>query len=424
MPPKSLKRKHAISSNEKDDSIEKICILHHKTEESQPLPNRSTRTSSASSIKFPETCIFCDRGRAKITQKGHVEYREISQFAVYKDDNKVTIEPTWKQIEPCALELEDYSLHRKVHGQDLFAREACYHPSCRKAFNLRYINHLRNKKRSEKQSMTERGDQEELAHTEAFDKVLDFIQEHVVKQGEIVQLVTLRRLYIQELEKCGYTNPEYRSDYLKARLEKHEVNELISFAKVDPGNKGFITYTLVSSLEDAVTHAYLLGSRDQYEDVALLLRKLIQKAFKNAAELPWPLTILILIAQMDICRGVTNGQWKLPKHILLCTTLRHLYRSKQLTTIIKRLCHCETYNFGLELETSLAKALDEVSTSLTPMIVTGEGNEVLHFEWDNMNKITTNIHGSNVVNSTAGIMIQEVNPGFDSDVERALPIYN
>ena len=112
------------------------------------------------------------------------------------------------------------------------------------------------------------------------------------------------------------------------------------------------------------------------------------------------------------------------KHILLCTTVRHLYRSKQLTTILSRLGHCETYDFGLEIETALAKALDEVSTTLTPQIVTGEGNEVFHLEWDNLNKITTNIHGSNVVNSTGGIMIQELKPGFAvSNKERTLPIY-
>jgi len=84
--------------------------------------------------------------------------------------------------------------------------------------------------------------------------------------------------------------------------------------------------------------------------------------------------------------------------------------------------HCETYDFGLELETALAKALVEVSTSLTPQIITGEGNEVFHLEWDNMNKI--NIHGSNVVNSTGGIMIQEVKPGFNvSNKDQTLPVY-
>ena len=95
-----------------------------------------------------------------------------------------------------------------------------------------------------------------------------------------------------------------------------------------------------------------------------------------------------------------------------------------MTTILSRLGHCETYDFGLELETALAKALDEVSTSITPQIITGEGNAVFHLEWDNMNKTTTNIHGSNVVNSTGGIMIQELKPGFDGTrQDRTIPLY-
>jgi hypothetical protein len=78
----------------------------------------------------------------------------------------------------------------------------------------------------------------------------------------------------------------------------------------------------------------------------------------------------------------------------------------------------------LELETALSNALDEVSTCITPQIITGAGNEVFHLEWDNMNKLTTNIHGSNVVNSTGGIMIQELKPGIDAtDQDRMLPLY-
>ena len=70
--------------------------------------------------------------------------------------------------------------------------------------------------------------------------------------------------------------------------------------------------------------------------------------------------------------------------MLLCTTLRHIYRSKHLTTILSRMGQCETYDFGLELVTALAKALDNVSPSLTHQIITGEGNDVFHLEWDNL----------------------------------------
>ena len=69
----------------------------------------------------------------------------------------------------------------------------------------------------------------------------------------------------------------------------------------------------------------------------------------------------------------------------------------------------------------MAKTLDEVSTYLTPQIVTGEGNLVFHCEWDNLNKTTTNVIGNNIVNSAGGIMVQEVKPGTQIENVRMLP---
>ncbi len=78
----------------------------------------------------------------------------------------------------------------------------------------------------------------------------------------------------------------------------------------------------------------------------------------------------------------------------------------------------------MELETAMAKAFDDISTHLTPQIITGEGNTVFHSEWDNLNRITTNVHGSNVVNSAGGIMIQEVKESHVSTKKRTLPLYD
>ncbi|KAK3748756.1 hypothetical protein QZH41_020323 [Actinostola sp. cb2023] len=231
------------------------------------------------------------------------------------------------------------------------------------------------------------------------------LEDSVIEQKEVVQLASLRILYIQELERNGFPNPEYRSEKLRARLENHDIRELIDFAKVNPADELEVNSTDEILPPDLVRFLNYVVSGDENERKCEKTRR------------------IVLSIGQDICRAVTNGEWKMPKHILLCTTLRHLYRSKQLTTILSRLGHCETYDFGLELETALAKALDEVSTSLTPQIITGEGNNVFHFEWDNMNKITTNIHGSNVVNSAGGIMIQEVKPGFDAKNDRTLPLY-
>ena len=95
------------------------------------------------------------------------------------------------------------------------------------------------------------------------------------------------------------------------------------------------------------------------------------------------------------------------KHILICVNLRHLYRSKQLTTILKRLCHCESYSFTLELETAIAKTIDEGDTYLNLQIVTGKNNFVFHSELDNLNKILKNYTGPNIVKSATEIKFQE-----------------
>ena len=92
-----------------------------------------------------------------------------------------------------------------------------------------------------------------------------------------------------------------------------------------------------------------------------------------------------------------------------------------LLTILNRLCHCESYSFGIELETAMAYALEEVNTYLTPQIVSRESNKVFHSEWDNLSKILTNVTGSNVFNSAVGIMLQEVKGDTGSTSERTLP---
>lgn len=129
---------------------------------------------------------------------------------------------------------------------------------------------------------------------------------------------------------------------------------------------------------------------------------------------------LISSIGQGLCRALSDGTWKLSKHILLCMTIGHLFRCKKLTTILNKLGHSESYDFGLEMETALAKALDEVSTHLTPRIVKGEGNTAFHCEWDNL-KTTSSVHGSNIVNSARGIMVQEVNSEFENSDVRTLP---
>jgi len=56
--------------------------------------------------------------------------------------------------------------------------------------------------------------------------------------------------------------------------------------------------------------------------------------------------------------------------------------------------------------------------------VKGEGNIVFHCEWHNLKKTTSSVHGSNIVNSAGGIMVQEANSEVENSDLRTLPVIN
>ena len=78
---------------------------------------------------------------------------------------------------------------------------------------------------------------------------------------------------------------------------------------------------------------------------------------------------LVNLIGQDICRAATKSQWKLPKHMFICMTLRHLFRSEKLITLLNRMGHSESYSFSLELEIALAEAVAETSSLLTTQII-------------------------------------------------------
>ena len=87
----------------------------------------------------------------------------------------------------------------------------------------------------------------------------------------------------------------------------------------------------------------------------------------------------------DICRAVTHGSWKLPKHILLCMALRHWFRSAEITTLLNRLGHSETSPRFLCRLTALIKllvALMNYRSSLHFVPVQWFLAELLSLDWN------------------------------------------
>ena len=411
--------------------------------------------SAAAVKKFvSDECIFCDRNAIKVngtTQKPS------QTFAAWKNR-----ESGWQKIEKMAEALGNFRLYRKIEGVDLYAADAHFHEQCYHRFCSDYHNH--------QEKVNRRGTEYRIAaaHNAAYGVVKELLKTEVLDNLEVMPLTSLRDRYIVELDAQGVSNPDFRTSKLKGRIENDkDLKSAITFSKIPlNGINDYFSFWVVYSVSltksDAIACAYWLGKVDHVRETALCLREIIQKAYKDSADLPWPPTAdeldqrsrdelptelkrflnfvlsgydsgvqmterinrLVYSIGEDLCRAVTNGQWKLSKHLLLCTTIRHMYRSKQLTTILNKLGHCEPYDFGLELETAIAEAVEAESTFLTPNIVCGEGSAVFHNEWDNLNRITTNVHGSNVVNCAAGIMIQERTNHSGSSADRTLPLFD
>ena len=90
-----------------------------------------------------------------------------------------------------------------------------------------------------------------FAHEKVFEAELDFIQDKVVNQKEILQFSSLCLLYTQELDRNGFPNPDYKSE--KKNLESHPIHEQIAHVYVK--HCGFVFCGLIHSSEISVAGA-------------------------------------------------------------------------------------------------------------------------------------------------------------------------
>ena len=96
-------------------------------------------------------------------------------------------------------------------------------------------------------------------------------------------------------------------------------------------------------------------------------------------------------------------------------TLRHMFRSCELITLISGMGHCASYSYSAELETALAIMVDQNSNLLTNQIVTNQPeNSLFHSDFDNFDQF----RAAGSVHTAHGIMIQEVGQENDHPCSR------
>ena len=104
------------------------------------------------------------------------------------------------------------------------------------------------------------------------------------------------------------------------------------------------------------------------------------------------------------------------KHILLCMTLRHLFRSKSITTLMNRLGHCESYTYSIELETAPANSIVESASlvSNSDVIKRQPEGAVFHSDWDNFDQLVSDVYGAGSIHTTVGIYMQDLGSCVDA----------
>ena len=421
-------------------------LKHTDSSKSKEIFQKVHRKISIDKVAlFAKDCIFCNKEGLISIRKAGLKTTEMTQK--FASDG-------WKTIVQCAESKNDEKLLLRIRGYDLFASEAHFHPKCRKKY-VQDPHYWRSQDTEAKLHQEEK----ESAHEKAFLKVCEVVSKEVIINQTVIKLTDLVQLYVKELEGTDFPNSNYRSEKLKNKLESI-YGQQIAFCKLDTTGRfvALLVYNAKMTVETAIQSAFQLGSQNVLIEAASVLRDTIISTFENSNDLRWPPTAdqiddindvipsslshflkfifsgkvkdtstqvnrLVSSIGQDICRVVTNGEWKLPKHIILCMTVRHLYRSKQLTTLLNRLGHCESHAFSAELETSIAKAVEQTSSLLTPQIVREpDVPSIFHSEFDNFDQLVNTMSGTDSVHTAHGIMLQEVLSDHPDEHGGSVPI--
>ena len=175
-------------------------------------------------------------------------------------------------------------MYRKVLDTNLFLVEAQFHKTCLDSFNMEYHN------KKNKVNSNEKAKSIDL-HRQAYSTVANHVKEHVIIKNEVIELNNLRN--INELERLGLENGGLRADKVTSKMKSHsELSPFIAFSKVK--YKGcivsYLVYNNKITLSNAVASAYKTGISDKFQDAAVILQKVILKAFKQSTDAPWPPT--------------------------------------------------------------------------------------------------------------------------------------
>ena len=181
---------------------------------------------SAIPAKLPDRCIFCQQKLRRIERNCENLIQCLTTQASQK-------------LMKVAENKEGHNILLQIRGQDLIAIEVKYHKSC-------YKSYTRNVK-SRKQEDSKGGD----GYQSAFTQLVAVVQEKIIDGLDVCKMTDLRDTYIDLLEEIGTDAPNYRTEKLKARLQKH-FGDRLSFWQPQQRAETEIVFSKTASTGQAV----------------------------------------------------------------------------------------------------------------------------------------------------------------------------
>ncbi len=302
------------------------------------VPRLRRGETAKDSVLFSKDCIFCKSLKA-------IKVKQVKEYPTpFQSDS-------YKTVQNKAIELGDEALLLRIRDVNLFAVEAHFHPHCRAVYNAK------------KPKVSEESDNPKDPYKQALDAVVSKINKGVLEKDGIVTLQQLTEIY-NDTHGCP---GEVRSGNVRRAIESHEISSHIDLA-ASSFQPTLIYKKNTEKISTLVRSAFDLGQKDMAKDVAIQIHNRIDAAFREKEPLPWPprakdlqrpedeiphevlshvmnmidpkgsnnekMRKLGLSIAQDLCRAATNCEWKMEKHILICMTIRHLFRDKTFMTLL------------------------------------------------------------------------------------------
>ncbi|XP_057304270.1 uncharacterized protein LOC130641476 [Hydractinia symbiolongicarpus] len=373
--------------------------------------------------------------------------------------NAASTENFQENIKKYARWLEDKPMLVRIGNEDFVSKEIYYHGMCRvsyqsKAEKTPLAIQERNEKGMERQKLETSWHTARGIHCKAFEGVCAYIDDHILKEKDVILLSELKNQYHMLLAEIGneaFEDIESSSAKLEQKLLKH-YKESIQIMK-GKTRRGNLIFCSTISEEEAFRKEYSMKTKlkAKIRDVAFALRSAIMEIEKcpipdevtfadiKKGEVEAPNELIEFFSYLiggpdqrivksnqkqrriksiadDVIFAATSGKKKPAKHLQLGLAVKSITGSKKVIEMLNRLGHSVSYSIIEELETELTftstKAGNATPHGMKLMSSLGTG-----VAFDNFDRFVETLSGKDTLHDTVGIAYQVVSQNNDKSLE-------